>query len=317
MKLVFFGTSEYAAALLDSLGSGRHEVALVVTQPDARRNRGQKLSFTPVKEKALELGLSIYQPGDVNSEEARKVLEDAGADLFVVVSFGSLLKQELLDLLPRRPVNVHPSLLPLYRGAAPIQRAIMDGRKETGVTIMEMEARLDAGPILLQKALPLPDDWDYGRLSVELAGLGGTLLDEVLDQIEDGTAVAVPQDEALHTYAKKIAKGEKYLSFDDSALTVRNHIRGLAPKVTPLVLFRGSLLGILRTTAAGSGEDLPGIPGEVLKIDKEKGILVKCKEGSLWLESLKPEGKKAMHFKDFLNGSRLAAGEVFGSKKES
>ena len=316
MKVAFFGTSEYATEVLEALVQSHHQVVLVVTQQDTRRDRGHKLHFTPVKEKALELGLSIYQPEDVNQEEAASQLEEAGADIFVVVSFGSILKKRILEIPPHRSINVHPSLLPLYRGAAPIQRCIMDGCRETGVTIMEMDTRLDAGAIILQQKTDLDDSWDYGCMSEFLATMGGGLLVEALDRIEAGTDERTPQADELHTYAKKILKEEKYLSFDSGAEAVRNRIRGLVPKVTPLVLYRGHLLGILKAELADCGA-AEGRPGEILEIDKEKGIKVKCREGCLWLLTLKPEGKKAMHFRDFQNGNKAVAGEVFEAKKES
>ena len=316
MKVAFFGTSEYATEVLEALVQSPHQVVLVVTQQDTRRDRGHKLHFTPVKEKALELELPIYQPEDVNQEEAARELEQAGADIFVVVSFGSILKKRILEIPPCKSINVHPSLLPLYRGAAPIQRCIMDGCRKTGVTIMEMDTRLDAGAIILQEKIDLDGSWDYGRMSEVLAALGGRLLIEALDRIEAGTDLRIPQEEELHTYAKKILKEDKYLSFDQGAEEARNRIRGLVPKVTPLVLYRGHLLGILKAELADCKE-AAGVPGQILEIDKEKGIKVKCREGCLWLLTLKPEGKKAMHFRDFLNGNKAVAGEVFEAKKEN
>lgn len=313
MKLVYFGTSEYASAILEYLAESRHQILLAVTQPDKPKGRGQHLEYTPVKKKALEHGIDIIQPESVNDEETRKRLRAAGADLFVVVSFGSLLSRELLDISPLPPINVHPSLLPKYRGAAPMERTLMAGEKETGVTIMEMTEALDAGPILLQQKVAMEDSWNQGDLNRVLSEIGGELLLLALEGLEEGNLKGRLQDEAEHTYARKIRREEKYLNFSQHALELRNQIRGLVPRSVPMVLFRGRLLGLLEgipDTKHDPGKE----PGSILETDKDKGILVNCKDSSLWITRVKPEGKKEMAARDFMNGTRLQPEEVLKAR---
>lgn len=307
MKLVFFGTSEFAVQILKILHKSSHEVLMVVTQPDGIKDRGHKLHRSPVKIIADQLGINHMEPLEVNDQETQEILRGINADIFIVVSYGSLLKNSLMKIAKRGAINVHPSLLPKYRGAAPIQRSIMSGDLWSGVTIMEMVEALDAGPILLQKKVRILNEWNTGDLSGALTDLGGKLLLEALQLLEEGRIQATPQDENEYTYAKKLTKAEKYVSFEQNAKDLHNRIRGLLPTITPLVKCNDRLLGLMESNI----EEWEGseIPGEILKIDKEKGILVKCKEGALWLTKVKPEGKKSMNHKDFLNGNKLKVGD--------
>lgn len=313
MRLVYFGTSEYASAILEVLAASRHQVLLAVTQPDKPKGRGHHVEHTPVKKTAMERGIDIIQPLTVNDEDTRERLREADADLFVVVSFGSLLKRELLEVSPLPPINVHPSLLPKYRGAAPMERALMAGEKESGVTIMEMTEALDAGPILLQQTIPIQDSWNQGDLNKVLAEAGGQLLLQALDGLEAGSLKGKLQDEAAHTYARKIRREEKYLDFSLHAVDLSNQIRGLVPRSVPMVLFRERLLGLLEGMP-DKRYDPAKEPGSILEIDREKGILVNCKDSSLWISRVKPEGKKEMAARDFINGSRLQLGELLKSR---
>ena len=316
MNIVFFGTSEFAVESLNALYNSKHNVICVVTQPDSRRDRGHKLHFTPVKEKALELGLPIYQTENINDKISVEYLKGLKADIFVVVSYGALLKNDILEISKYKPINVHPSLLPKYRGAAPIQRTLMNGDETTGVTIMEMTERLDAGDIIVQKEISVLPSWNYGDLSSELAAEGGKLLLEAIDSIEAGRDTRVTQDEELHTYAKKIKNDEKYLDLNQDANKIANIIRGLTPKVTPLLILNNHFLGIIEVEPAKGNYEF-GKLGEVLEINKKNGILVKCAKGAIWIKKLKPEGKKAMSFKDFVNGKKIAPGDILKNKEEN
>lgn len=315
MRIAFFGTSEFAVESLRGLADSGHEVVQVITRPDGRKDRGHQVHSSPVKEKALELGLPLFQPNKVNDEESINVLRQLQADLFVVVSYGSILGDELLGIPPYGALNVHPSLLPAYRGAAPIQRTLMDGLSRTGVTIMKMVRDLDAGPILTQDEVDVPSDWNQGDLSDALAGLGANLLLTTITALEKDQLRGVEQDHGKASYAKKVKGEEKYISFSHPANVVHDKIRGLVPKWTPMVSFKGKLLGILETEIHKDGES-SGLPGEVIGINKEEGILVQCAEGALWLKTLKPEGKKVMGFRDYQNGSHLSIGDRLLSKKE-
>ncbi len=315
MNIIFFGTSEFAVDSLVFLNASKHKIICVITQPDSRRDRGHKLHFTPVKVKALELGLNIFQTENINDEKSELFLKSLNADIFVVISFGSLLKKNILSISKYKAINVHPSILPYYRGAAPIQRTIMNGEVISGVTIMEMTEKLDAGDIILQKKIDILNYWNYGDLSKVLSNEGAKLLLKAIDLIEKGDDAKIPQNDRLHSYAKKIKKEEKYLDLNVDAKDLVNIIRGLTPKTTPILVFNIHLLGIIE---AKEGKDLfrTAKVGEVLKIDKKEGILVKCGTGTMWLTKLKPEGKKTMSFKDFLNGNKITIGDLLKNKEE-
>lgn len=320
MTIVFFGTSEFALESLIALNNSQHQVLCVVTQPDSRRDRGHKVHFSPIKEKALELGLTIYQADNINSSQSIEYLKNLNADIFVVVSYGALLSRNVLAISKYKPINVHPSLLPKYRGAAPIQRTLMNGDKITGVTIMEMVEKLDAGDIIVKKEMKIDSDWNYGELSTKLSIEGGKLLLEALEITEAGLDKRTPQDDELHTYAKKIKNEEKYLNLSHDATDIVNTVRGLTPKLTPLLVLNNQYLGIVEAEVATfeSNEDFNNsILGEVLTIDKKNGILVKCGNGAIWIKKLKPEGKKTMNFKDFVNGKKIHVGDILKSKEEN
>lgn len=320
MTIVFFGTSEFAVESLIALNKSEHQVLCVVTQPDSRRDRGHKVHFTPIKEKALEFGMTIYQTENINSSRSLDYLKSLNADIFVVVSYGALLSKEVLTISRYKPINVHPSLLPKYRGAAPIQRTIMNGDNITGVTIMEMVEKLDAGDIISQSVLKVKSDWNYGELSTRLSFEGGKLIIEALKTIEAGVDKRIPQDDTMHTYAKKIKSAEKYLNLGNKAIDIVNTIRGLTPKTTPLLVLNNQYIGILEADVASFtvSEDFKNsVIGEVLMIDKKNGILVKCAIGAIWIKKIKPEGKKTMDFKDFINGKKIYVGNILKSKEEN
>lgn len=320
MTIVFFGTSEFAVESLIALYKSEHQVLCVVTQPDSRRDRGHKVHFTPIKEKALEFGMTIFQTDNINSSQSLEYLNSLKADIFVVVSYGALLSNQVLSISRYKPINVHPSLLPKYRGAAPIQRTLMNGDNTTGVTIMEMIEKLDAGDIISQSVFEVKSDWNYGELSTGLSIEGGKLLLEALKLIEAGIDKRVPQDEKLQTYAKKIKNEEKYLNLGYEASDIINTIRGLTPKITPLLVLNNQYLGIVEAEVASTivSEDFKNsVIGEVLIIDKKNGILVKCAIGAIWIKKIKPEGKKTMDFKDFINGKKIHVGNILKSKEEN
>ncbi|MDD2370725.1 MAG: methionyl-tRNA formyltransferase [Firmicutes bacterium] len=315
MNIVFFGTSEFAINSLEALNKSKHKILCVVTQPDSKRDRGHKLHFSKVKEKAIELGLNIYQTENINDDQSEKFLKSLNADIFIVISFGALLKNNILKLSKYKAINVHPSILPYYRGAAPIQRTIMNGEISTGVTIMEMTDRLDAGDIILQKVRDIENNWNYGDLTEILSKDGAILLLEAIDLIEKGKEHKVVQNEELHTYAKKIKNEEKYLNLKADSIELVNTIRGLTPKITPLLVFHNHLLGII-DVEEGVDSYTSGVVGEVVEIDKKQGILVKCGKGTIWIKKLKPEGKNAMSFKDFINGNKINVGDILINKEE-
>ena len=307
MNVIFFGTGEYGVEALEKIYNSGNKVLLVVTQPDSKQGRGHNYKPSPVKSKALELGLEVFQPLDVNNIDSITKLRAINADIFIVVSYGSLLKRELLNISKYKSINLHPSLLPLYRGAAPIQRTLMNGDDITGATVIEITEKLDAGDMLEQVKLEIDDEWNYGDLSSKLSAIGSELLLLALEKIQNNKVIKTKQSDN-YTYAKKIKKDEKYLDFNFKADDVANKVRGLYPILTPTAIYNNHYLGITKVKVERE-LNLTGKIGEVLKIDKKKGILVKCLENGIWILGVKPEGKKEMSHLDFINGTHIKIGE--------
>lgn len=307
MNIIFFGTGEFAVESLVKLHLSNHNILMVVTQPDSKQGRGHNYKPSPVKSKALELGLEVFQPLDVNNIDSITKLRAINADIFIVVSYGSLLKRELLNISKYKSINLHPSLLPLYRGAAPIQRTLMNGDDITGATVIEITEKLDAGDMLEQVKLEIDDEWNYGDLSSKLSAIGSELLLLALEKIQNNKVIKTKQSDN-YTYAKKIKKDEKYLDFNFKADDVANKVRGLYPILTPTAIYNNHYLGITKVKVERE-LNLTGKIGEVLKIDKKKGILVKCLENGIWILGVKPEGKKEMSHLDFINGTHIKIGE--------
>lgn len=307
MNIIFFGTGQFAVESLVKLHLSNHNILMVVTQPDSKQGRGHNYKPSPVKSKALELGLEVFQPLDVNNIDSITKLRAINADIFIVVSYGSLLKRELLNISKYKSINLHPSLLPLYRGAAPIQRTLMNGDDITGATVIEITEKLDAGDMLEQVKLEIDDEWNYGDLSSKLSAIGSELLLLALEKIQNNKVIKTKQSDN-YTYAKKIKKDEKYLDFNFKADDVANKVRGLYPILTPTAIYNNHYLGITKVKVERE-LNLTGKIGEVLKIDKKKGILVKCLENGIWILGVKPEGKKEMSHLDFINGTHIKIGE--------
>lgn len=308
------GTPVFAAAFLEALAaSGRHEIAGVVTQPDRPKGRGKKLLATPVKEYALAQGYEVYQPEKVRTPDFIAVLRALQPELIVVAAFGQLLPQEILTLPKYGCINVHASLLPKYRGAAPIQYAIIKGEKESGVTIMQMDIGMDTGAMLGKKAVPITENMTMGELHDELMTQGAQLLLQVIGQIEKGTAVAVPQPENEATYASLLTREMERLDWRRPAQELHDQIRGFNPDpgtYTELpdgrkLKLYGSLL-TAKTADAG--------PGTVTELGK-KSFFVACGDGRLLeITEVQPESKKRMPAQVFINGRGVQAGMVLGAQ---
>lgn len=304
MRIIFAGTPEFAALALEALLAAGHTVPLVLTQPDRPAGRGMHLVPSAVKGIADQHGLVVYQPQRLKEAASHQPLRDAAADLMVVAAYGLILPQAVLDLPRLGCVNIHASLLPRWRGAAPIQRAIAAGDQETGITIMRMDAGLDTGPMLLRAALPIDGDDNAAMLHDKLARLGAGLVVKALADFE--TLVSVPQPSDGVTYAAKIDKSEAALDWRRPAHELERQIRAFNPfpaataslDATTLKVWRASL----RTEA--------GAPGTVLQAD-DHGILVACGEGALCLTELQKPGGKRLPARDFLNGFAIRPGASF------
>ncbi|MEB6607913.1 MULTISPECIES: methionyl-tRNA formyltransferase [Aeromonas] len=301
LKLIFAGTPDFAARHLAALLSSGHEVVAVYTQPDKPAGRGQKLTASPVKELALAHSLPVYQPASLRNEAAQAELAALGADLMVVVAYGLILPKAVLDTPRLGCINVHGSLLPRWRGAAPIQRSIWAGDAETGVTIMQMDVGLDTGAMIRKVSCPIAADETSASLYDKLAGLGPQALVDTLDAMAAGDTVAEPQDDALANYAEKLSKEEARIDWSMDAVAIERCIRAFNP--WPISWFE--VAG--QTVKVWQAEVVPQAHGQaagtLLKADKQ-GIEVATGQGVLRLLTLQPPGKKAMPVSDLLNSRR-------------
>ena len=300
MRTVYLGTSGFAATVLRRLAASPHRPALVVTPPDSRRGRGRRLAPPPAAETGRELGIDVVQAESVNDPETAEAVLAAGAEVGAVCAFGQLIADPLLAKLEM--LNVHPSLLPRWRGAAPIERAILAGDEETGVTILRVTAGLDSGPIALREATPIDPGEDHGTLAPRLAELGGELLVRALDLRAAGSLELTEQDDALAVYAEKVAPGERRLDPAATAVELERRVRALNPHIgTHLELDGGDRLRVRRAKAA-PGELEPGrLAGE------DSRLLLGTAEGLLDLLEVQPPGKRPMAAADYLRGNPAPA----------
>ncbi|KJG35632.1 methionyl-tRNA formyltransferase [Photobacterium angustum] len=301
LRIVFAGTPDFAARHLAALLSSQHQVVAVYTQPDRPAGRGKKLTASPVKNIALEHDIPVYQPASLRNEEAQQELAAIEADIMVVVAYGLLLPQEVLDTPRLGCINVHGSILPRWRGAAPIQRSIWAGDTETGVTIMQMDIGLDTGDMLKVATLPIEATDTSATMYEKLAELGPDALIDCLSDIANGTAVAVKQDDELANYAKKLSKEEALIDWTMDAAAIERCVRAFNP--WPMSYFTVAEQNIKVWQAAVEADNQGKAPGTILSADKQ-GILVATGNGALRLLSLQPPGKKAMTAADLLNSRR-------------
>lgn len=307
MRIVYFGTAEFAVPTLERLiATPDVEVVAAVTQPDRPQGRGNRLTPPPVKVLAQAHGIPIFQPERLRrSPETLDALDATGADFFVVAAYGQILPQRVLDMPRKAPVNVHGSLLPRYRGAAPVQWAIYHGETETGVTTMRMEAGLDTGPMLLKATVPITPETTAPELMTTLAQVGAGLLIQTLFEFD--SIVPEPQDDAQSSYAPLISKEQHQVDWQRSARQIRNQIRAFYPYA--FTTHRGERLRLL-TTEVGEEKTVPiEEPATVVQLIKSKGIEVATGDGTLLVTQVQPAGGKALPAWDYANGYRLTPGE--------
>lgn len=309
LRIIFMGTPEFACPTLQALIDGDDEIIAVVTQPDRPKGRGQQLAPPPVKELALQHGLPVLQPLKLRLPEVVEQLQQLAPDLIVVVAFGQILPKSVLEIPRHGCINVHASLLPRWRGAAPINWCLISGDSETGVTTMQMDVGLDTGDMLLKRAIPIEADDDARTLHDKLSQVGATALMETLEKLADGTLTAEKQDDSLTCYAAMLKKEDGELDWSLSATELLNLIRGMNPWPGTFTHLDGKLVKVFKgKTAEGSG-----IPGTVLRSGRD-GIEVACGSGSLILLELQLEGKKRLPAAEFLAGCRLEPGTKLGGK---
>ena len=304
LRLAFMGTPAFSAHILKALTGSKHEVVCVYSQPPRRAGRGKKLMPSAVHQMAEAEGISVRTPTSLKSPEVQAEFAQLQLDAAIVVAYGLILPQVILDAPKYGCLNLHASLLPRWRGAAPIQRAIMAGDSETGIAVMQMEAGLDTGPVLSETRVPITPETTAGSLHDELADAGATLLLETLERLGDPGLVAKPQATDGVTYAEKISKSEAAIDWSRSAVDLDRHIRGLNPAPGAFFEYQGQRIKLL----AAIPVDGTGNPGEAL----DDHLTIACGEGALKLLTLQPAGKGAMDAAAFLNGRPIAKGEVLG-----
>lgn len=309
MRIVFMGTPDFAVGSLQALcESGKHEILAVVTQPDRPKGRGNKLLQTPVKEYALAQGLTVYQPQKVKNPEFVELLHELQPELIVVAAFGQFLSKEILELPKYGCINVHASLLPKYRGAAPIQYAIIKGEKESGVTIMQMDIGMDTGAMLDKVVVPIAENTTMGELHDALREQGAALLLQVIDKIAAGTAVAEPQDNEQATYATLLDRSMEHIDWSKTAQEVHNLIRGFNPAPSTFTkLPNGKSLKIWGSKMTDKSS--AAAAGTVIATGKHS-FFVACGEGVLEITEVQPESKKRMPAQVFLNGRGVQEGDL-------
>ncbi len=312
MVIVFFGTPQFAVPTLEALVASRHQVPLVVTQPDRRRGRGQKVTDSPVKAAAKAHGIPVYQPDRLRDREVADTLRQHAPDLGVVAAYGKLLPVELLQLPRLGMINVHASLLPKYRGAAPVHRAVISGDTETGVTIMQVVEALDAGDMLARSIRPIGPDETSDVVEGALAEDGARLLLETLDRLETGAVRPEPQDAAVSTYAPRLTKAEGLVDWTLPARQIHNRVRGLYPWPHAYSSLDGERLIFLRTEVVPSSElQTPrSDPGTVVAVTRD-AIVVATGDGQIAVTEVQPEGRRAMPARDFLAGHPVLPGMTF------
>ncbi len=309
MKVLFMGTPDFAASILKKLIESGHEIIGVVTQPDKQKGRGKVIAFSPVKETALENQLPVYQPVKARDPEFIECIRKMAPEVIVVAAFGQILPKNLLDIPTYGCINVHASLLPKYRGAAPIQYSIIDGEEETGVTIMHMDVGIDTGDMILQAKIPISPEETGGSLYDKLAVLGAALLLEALDKIAFGTAPRIPQEDSKATYVKMLSKEMGNIDFTKPAIQIERLIRGLNPWPSAYTQLDGKTLKLWK--AAVVKMDRKAKPGEILEVCKDS-IVVMTGQDALEIQELQLEGKKRMPAEAFLRGYTVTPGMLLG-----
>ena len=309
MKIIFMGTPDFSVGTLEALIDAGHDVVLAVTQPDKPKGRGKEMQYTPVKECAMKYNIPVYQPLKIREADCIAELKKYSADIMVVVAFGQILPKEILEMTPYGCVNVHASLLPKYRGAAPIQWSIIDGEQVTGVTTMQMNEGLDTGDMLLKVEIPIEDKETGGSLHDKLAEAGAKLCVETLKGLEAGNITPIPQGETTTSYAKMLDKKLGNIDWCKRAEEIERLIRGLSPWPSAYTNWNDKVMKIWDAQCVPGGKQ--GKPGTIVKVEKE-AFFVQTGEGMLKIKELQIPGKKRMDAGAFLRGYQVAEGEVLG-----
>lgn len=310
LKIVLMGTTDFAVPAMKQLAAAGHEIVCVVCQPDRPNQRGKKIKVLPVKAAALEMGLSVFQPERIKTPDAVAALKALDADLFVVAAYGQILSQEILDIPKMGCLNIHGSLLPKYRGAAPIHHAIIDGCTETGVTIMQLDAGMDTGDMLKKGCIPVTDDTTVGELYDAMAELGAVLMIETIDGLLDGTVVPEKQDPNEATYADKLDHETGRVIWTETSSRIMRRINGTTPFPGAYTLIGGEKMKCFSPEKVT--DDSAHLPGTILFADRKNGLVIRTADGAVRLNEIQMPGKKRMAAKDYFLGNHLEIGTVLG-----
>lgn len=309
LRTVFMGTPDFAVPCLDMLIKEDYTVAAVVTQPDRPKGRGQKLAYSPVKEAALSYDLPVLQPDNIKTDEIYKHLLSLKPDVIIVVAFGQLLPKKILDLPAYGCINVHASLLPKYRGSAPIHWAVINGEASTGITTMYMDIGMDTGDMIVKAGLPILPDDTTGSVHDKLKNLGAAVLSDTLNQISAGTALRHPQNEADATYARLLNRDTERIDWHQPAIAIHNLVRGLSPWPVAYCKLQNKSLKIWQTRVYNASQPCTE-PGKVVQITKE-GLVVETGKGTIEVLEVQPESKRRMKASDCVCGYCLTVGNMF------
>ena len=316
MRIVFMGTPDFSVPTLKALVEAGHDVAAVVTQPDKPKGRGKEMQMTPVKVQALEYKIPVYQPVKVRDQAFIEVLRELEADAFVVIAFGQILPKAVLELPRYGCVNIHASLLPKYRGAAPIQWCVIDGEKETGITTMMMDVGLDTGDMLEKVVIPIDEKETGGSLHDKLSLAGGSLILSTLRKLEEGTAGRTPQTEEGTCYAKMLTKSLGDIDWNQDAVSIERQIRGLNPWPSAYTMWNGKTIKIWAADVIKDEAPANSLPCGGVALSDRHCLAVRTGDGLLSIKELQMEGKKRMDIEAFLRGYPIPAGDVFVNRTQ-
>lgn len=310
MKVIYMGTPLFSLAPLKALKDHGFDIAMLITQPDRRRGRKMQITYSELKTYALENGIEVFQPEDVNSDESIAKIKDTEADVIVVASYGQIIKEEILYMKKYHSVNIHASLLPKYRGAAPVQAAIINEDEVTGITLMKMAKGLDTGNILMTREIAIADDDKADTLTMKLSNLGAEMIVEYLsglDALDEGS----PQDDAKSSYVKMIKKEDAFIDFSESASKIEHTIRAMQPWPVAFTTYKGNNMKIFKADIVKDNSDKKA--GTILNVN-EDGILVKCKDDAIIISEVQMPNKKRMKVSDYIRGNKIEIGERLGDR---
>jgi len=314
LKIIFMGTADFGAPILEKLTDSKENKLIVVTQPDRPQGRSRKILPTPIKKVAFDKGLEVFQPENVNNEESLKRLKGFNPDIILVVAYGQILSNHILNIPKIGCINIHGSLLPKYRGAAPINRAIINGEKETGITFMFMNEKIDAGDIIFQEKIDILPDETCGELYYRLSDLSASSLPKLLEKIKSGRIERIPQDNKLATFARKMNKEDGKIDWSNKGEKVYNLIRGTIPYPGAFTYYNGRKLKITRARFLEDYQDKADTgslkPGRAVKIEKDAVLISTGDKSTVKILNLIPAGSKELTANQFVNGYKIKAGEI-------